>query len=181
MHVTGIDLSRNNITIAKEKENKTLQFKIWDMRDKFKKNTFDIVVNLFTSFGYFETDEDEQKTINAMALNLKKDGILIIDFMNVKKVIKYLVAHEERKIDGIIFNIHRNIENNYILKDIKFSDNGKKFQFQEKVKILTLTDFSHLTRNAGLKVIDTYGSYKLEKFDALQSERLIMICKKINK
>ena len=37
MHVTGIDLSRNNITIAKEKENKTLQFKIWDMRDKFKK------------------------------------------------------------------------------------------------------------------------------------------------
>ena len=39
-----------------------------------QENQFDLATNLFTSFGYFEKDADEQKAINAMASNLKKDG-----------------------------------------------------------------------------------------------------------
>ena len=57
------------------------------MRKVFKENYFDFGINLFTSFGYFENNKDHSKAINAMAKNLKKDGLLIIDFMNVKKVI----------------------------------------------------------------------------------------------
>ena len=178
MNVVGIDLSNNNINIAKQEENKNLQFKIWDMRNVFKQNTFDIVVNLFTSFGYFETNQDEQETINAMALNLKQNGILIIDFMNVKKVIKHLVAYEKKKVDNITFEIERSITEKYIIKDIKFSKKQKTFQFQEKVKSLTLTDFSNLINNAGLKIIDIFGDYQLGNFNALKSDRLIMICKK---
>ncbi|MEC7646650.1 MAG: class I SAM-dependent methyltransferase, partial [Bacteroidota bacterium] len=143
MNVVGIDLSNNNINIAKQEENKNLQFKIWDMRNVFKQNTFDIVVNLFTSFGYFETNQDEQETINAMALNLKQNGILIIDFMNVKKVIKNLVRSEKKKVDNVTFEINRSNNEKYIIKDIKFSKKQKTFQFQEKVKSLTLTDFSN--------------------------------------
>jgi len=178
MNVVGIDLSNNNINIAKQEENKNLQFKIWDMRNVFKQNTFDIVVNLFTSFGYFETNQDEQETINAMALNLKQNGILIIDFMNVKKVIKHLVSYEKKKVDNVTFEINRSINEKYIIKDIKFSKKQKTFQFQEKVKSLTLTDFSNLINNAGLKIIDIFGDYQLGNFNALKSDRLIMICKK---
>ena len=178
MDVLGIDLSSNNINIAKAKENKNLKFEIWDMRNIFKKNTFDIVVNLFTSFGYFETKEDEQKTMNAMAANLKKNGILIIDFMNVKKVIKELIPYEKKKVDNITFEINRDINNEYIIKNIKFLKNRKTFQFQEKVKALTLTDFSTIINNAELKIIDIFGDYKLTNFNALKSDRLIIICKK---
>ena len=178
MHVEGIDLSLNSIDNAKKDENATLQFTVHDMRKVFKKNTFDIVTNLFTSFGYFEKTEDEQKTINAMALNLMQDGILIIDFMNSKKVIRKLVNFEKKKVDGITFRISRSIDRNYIIKDIVFSNNGENHQFQEKVKALTLTDFSSLISNAGLKIIDTFGNYRLEDFNALTSERLIIICKK---
>lgn len=178
MNVVGIDLSSNSIKIAKEEEKKSLKFEIWDMRNVFKKNTFDIVVNLFTSFGYFETKEDEQKTMNAMALNLKHNGILIIDFMNVKKVTKELVAYEKKKIDNVTFEINRNIYNKYIIKNIKISNNRKIYQFQEKVKALTLTDFSKIINNAGLTIIDIFGNYQLGDFNALKSDRLIMVCKK---
>jgi len=68
MDVVGVDLSFNSINTAKKNENATLKFEVLDMRKAFKSNEFDIVTNLFTSFGYFEKDEDEQKTINAMAL-----------------------------------------------------------------------------------------------------------------
>ena len=148
------------------------------MRQIFKPNFFDIATNLFTSIGYFEITEDEQKAINAMASNLKKEGILINDFMNVKKVIEKLVSFERKKVDNITFNIRKDIINNFILKDISFSDNKKSYQFQEKVKVLTLTDFSNLITNAGLKIIDIFGNYNLEHFNALKSERLILVFQK---
>ena len=68
------------------------------MREVYQKNNFDIATNLFTSFGYFEKEEDEQKAINAMAKNLKSGGFLIIDFMNVKKVITNLVPKEQKQL-----------------------------------------------------------------------------------
>lgn len=178
MKVEGIDLSHNSINIAKKEENKTLNFSVYDMRKVFKKDAFDIIVNLFTSFGYFKKNEDEQKAITAMALSLKQEGTLIIDFMNTKKVIKNLVESERKEVDGVTFNIKRSVRNNYIIKDIIFSDNGNNYQFQEKVKALTLDDFSKLISHAGLKIIDIFGNYRLKDFNALTSERLIIICKK---
>ena len=178
MDVVGVDLSLNSINTAKKDENATLKFTVHDMREVFKENTFDIVTNLFTSFGYFEKDKDQQKTIDAMALNLKPKGILIIDFMNVKAVIKNLIQSEQKEVDGITFNISRSIKDNYIIKDIAFSNNGENYQFKEKVKALTLTDFADFISDAGLQIINIFGNYKLENFNALTSERLIITCKK---
>ena len=49
---------------------------------------------------------------------------------------------------------------------------------QEKVKALTLTDFASFSSDAGLRIINIFGNYKLEDFNALNSDRLIIICKK---
>jgi hypothetical protein len=113
-----------------------------------------------------------------MASNLKKEGTLVIDFMNSKNVIANLVASEQKIIDGITFNIKRSVRNNHIIKDIHISDSKTKHHFQEKVKALTLADFSDFITNAELKIIDIFGNYKLEAFNAQTSDRLILICKK---
>ncbi len=178
MDVLGIDLSTKSIASAKQNENATLHFAVHDMREVYQENCFDVVTNLFTSFGYFEDDKDEQKAINAMASDLKSEGILIIDFMNVKKVISNLVLTEKKEIDGITFNIKRSVQNNHIIKDIEIIDKTEKQHFQEKVKAITLADFSIFVNNAGLKIIDIFGNYKLEEFNATSSDRLILICKK---
>ena len=178
LDVIGVDLSPNSIAYATKNENATLQFAVHDMREVYQKNSFDIATNLFTSFGYFEKKEDEQKAINAIVKNLKSEGLLIFDFMNVKKVISNLVLKEQKVIDKITFNIKRKIENGHIIKDIEIIDGTKKQHFQEKVKALTLTDFSTFISNAELKIIDIFGNYKLEDFNAIFSDRLILICKK---
>jgi SAM-dependent methyltransferase len=178
MDVVGIDLSPNSINTAKKDESKSLQFSVHDMCENYQEDTFDIVTNLFTSFGYFEDNTDEQKAINAMASNLKKEGLLIIDFMNAKKVIANLVLNEQKSIDGIQFDITRHVKNGYILKDICITDGKEQQQFQEKVKAITLADYSEFITNAGLKIIDIFGNYKLENFDEKISDRLILICKK---
>ncbi len=178
MDVVGIDLSENSIVSAKKMENSNLQFAVHDMREVFKENYFDIATNLFTSFGYFENAEDEQKTINAMAKNLNSGGILIIDFLNIKKVVTNLVEQEKKDVDGMIFNVSKKFDGKHIIKNIAFTDKGKDYHFQEKVKALSLAEFSVFIDTAGLKMIDVFGNYNLEDFDATSSDRLILICKK---
>ena len=178
MDVVGVDLSQNSINTAKKDENKNLQFSVHDMRENYQKDAFDVVTNLFTSFGYFENNKDEQKAINAMENNLKKEGILIIDFMNAKKVIANLVLNEQKMINNIQFDITRQVKDGFILKDIRITDGKEQQQFQEKVKAITLADYSEFITNAGLKIIDIFGNYKLDNFDEEISDRLILICKK---
>ena len=178
MDVVGVDLSQNSINTAKKDENKNLQFSAHDMRENYQENAFDVVTNLFTSFGYFENNKDEQKAINAMENNLKKEGILIIDFMNAKKVIANLVLKEQKMINNIQFDIKRQVKDGFILKDIRIIEGKEQQQFQEKVKAITLADYSEFITNAGLKIIDIFGNYKLDNFDEKISDRLILICKK---
>jgi ubiquinone/menaquinone biosynthesis C-methylase UbiE len=176
--VIGVDLSPNSIASAKENKNTTLQFAEHDMREVYQENNFDVVTNLFTSFGYFEDNKDEQKAINAMASNLKLGGFLVIDFMNVEKVIANMVLNEQKTIDGITFDISRKLGVGHIIKDIQITDGEIKQHFQEKVKAITLTNYSEFITTAGLKIIDIFGNYKLEDFNAITSDRLILICKK---
>ena len=178
MNVVGVDLSPNSIAYAKQNENNNLQFSVHDMREVYKENYFDIATNLFTSFGYFENKDDEQKAIKAMAKNLKSNGILIIDFMNIKKVIANLISSEKKTINDITFNIKRSVQNNHIIKDIKIIDGHETQHFQEKVRAITLAEFSAFFNNVGLNIIDIFGNYKLDDFDATISDRLILICKK---
>jgi len=177
-NVVGIDLSLNSISIAKKNGKKGLEFHQFDMRKIFKENSFNVVTNLFTSFGYFDNTQDEQKTINAMSKNLKKDGLLIIDFMNVKKIIKNLVSAESKEINKVKFDITREFKDNCILKNISITDHNVSLEFQEKVHALTLFDFSNMIRKSGMSIIDVFGSYNLDDFDASKSERLILIAKK---
>ncbi len=151
LDVVGVDLSPNSIANATKNTNATLQFSVHDMREVYQENSFDLVTNLFTSFGYFEDNTDEQKAINAMATNLKSGGFLIIDFMNVKKVIANLVASEHKTIDGITFDITRRVVAGHILKDIAITDGEIKQHFQEKVKAITLADYSEFITTAGLE------------------------------
>ena len=179
-NVTGIDLSKNSIEFANRDCNENLKYFVHDMRSVFKKNHFDLVTNLFTSFGYFENQEDEQTTINAISNNLKEGGLLLIDFMNVKKVISSLVTSDSKEIDGIKFLIERKYDENHIIKKIIIEDKDSDLNFQEKVRALTLYDFDVMLKKANMKIVDLFGDYSLNEFNAIDSDRLIIISRKLN-
>ena len=175
-HVIGADLSENSIEFAKKFENDSLFFKVHDMSKPFQEE-FDAVFNLFTSFGYFEDEDDNLNTIKAIKENLNENGFAVIDFMNVQQVINNLVPEETKLIDDITFNIKRYVEDGYILKDISFSDKGAKHVYTEKVKALSLEDFQKYFKIANIDLLDIFGDYKLGKYNKENSERLIMIFK----
>ena len=174
--VVGIDKSKKNIITAKENENKKLIFFQQEMTEDINMR-FNAIFNFFTSFGYVD-HKYNYDTIENISKNLKKGGLFIIDFLNQKIVRKNIVEYEEKNIENINFNIHRYIENNYIIKEISFKHNKTKYNFKERVMLLDLKDFENYFNKNNLKIIDIYGNYKLSSFDINKSPRLILISKK---
>lgn len=177
MDVLGVDLSASSIEEANKMSKNGLQFQRHDMREPLQQR-FDAIFNLFTSFGYFDNEDENQRVMNAAANNLKVKGSIVIDFLNAHVVRKELVKKEERVVDGITFCIQKEILNNVIVKSISFTDKGKSYQYEEKVRLFELKDFERMAQRANLSITVVFGDYNLANFDAAQSERLIMQLKK---
>ncbi len=174
-NVKGVDLSPQSIAYAKQYENHNLEFSVHDMRNNFGMKDFDHILNLFTSFGYFENEKDNILVLKNVHRALKKQGTLIIDFMNALKAIETMVEKEEKEIDGIKFHIKRWVDGLYIKKQIKILDQDKEFVFEERVQALKLEHFKTYFEKAKLKLIRTFGDYDLNEFDEKSSNRLIIL------
>lgn len=174
--VTGVDLSENSIAYAKQFENNTLHFQVHDMCQPYRQE-FDAVFNLFTSFGYFDKEEDNMNTIKAIKQDLNEFGFGVIDFMNTDYIIANLVPEDIKTVNGIDFHQKRYVRDGYIIKNIEFEHEGEEFVFQERVKAFSLTDFETMFEEAGVYLLDVFGDYRLRKFHKGTSERLVMIFK----
>jgi len=175
-HVTGVDLSPKSIAYAKQFENETLKFEEHDMSVPYPKK-FDAVFNLFTSFGYFENTADNLKTIQAIKAELKPDGYGVIDFLNAEFVRRTLVPSETKIVDGVTFTIKRSIENGFILKNIQFSDKEQDYNFTERVKAISLSEFKECFAASGVELVHCFGDYQLNEFEEESSNRLILLFK----
>jgi len=177
--ITGVDLSKQNIKTARKFENDRLKFEVHDMRLPFAEAKFDYVLNLFTSFGYFPTIEENEEVLRASHQNLKIKGKILIDFLNVNQVLKGLVKEEVQEIGGIQFKISREVENGIIKKNIDIKDENQQIRFVERVLALTKQDLTGMLSRCGFEILDTFGNYNLETYDANNSQRLILIARKV--
>lgn len=176
--VTGVDLSSNSIEYARQFENQLLHFDVHDMREVYKPAHFDIVLNLFTSFGYFDDPNDNLKVLNSVAASLKKNGVFVLDFMNCHMTEQQLQELETRYEDGIHFNIARRREEGCVIKTISFNDQGQDYVFEEKVSTLKFEDLQNLFDRSNLKVLKVFGDYDLNPYEKPKSERLIFLSEK---
>jgi hypothetical protein len=97
--------------------------------------------------------------------------------MNAAKAIKNLVLSESKELQGIRFDIRRYVENRKIIKEIRFSDQGKDYFFTEMVNAFLLKDFEQMFHHCGLSFVKVFGNYALDAFDEESSDRLILIAR----
>jgi SAM-dependent methyltransferase len=175
--VKGIDLSKRNIAFARQ-QIPSVDFEIKDMRENFGDAEFDYIFNLFTSFGYFDIRQQHLEAVKNMALALKPNGVLVLDFMNAHKVHRGLVEDELIDSDNVSFRVKRYVEDEKIVKEIFVKEDEKELRYFEKVALLTLQDFEGLFEQAKLKVIKTFGDFNLNPYSEEQSDRLILMAQR---
>ena len=177
--VKGVDLSSESIDSAqRDFRLENLSFCVHDMRLDMHDERFDYVFNFFTSFGYFDTLEDNKKVIEVMSNSLNSGGTLVIDFLNAVKAVQNIVSEEAKELNNISFEIERKLESKVLVKDIRFKHMNEEYHYQEKVQALRLSDFQSLIKNTDLSLQEIFGDYALNDFDETNSDRLIMVFKK---
>ncbi|MES2566616.1 MAG: class I SAM-dependent methyltransferase [Bacteroidota bacterium] len=176
--VIGTDLSDKSIIEANKSSNTNLEFYQHDMRHLFRTNYFDAVFNLFTSFGYFEKRNDDLNVFDSVQKSLKQNGLFIFDYLNSEYVKNNIQAIDSKTIDDIQFNITKTIENNTVIKNIDFTDKGKDFHFEERVKLFDKDYFEGLANECNLSILHTFGNYNLQEFQDKTSPRLILVLQK---
>ena len=174
LDVIGADLSKNSIDFAKKFENKTLRFRVHDMRNVISKK-YKAIFNLFTSFGYFDEDKSNISILKNFKNAIDKDGHIIIDFLNISKISNNLIKKEVFKKGGIEFHIKRYIKNGFLTKIITFQADNEEHSYMEKVQCLTLEKIEKFAKESQLSVKNIFGAYDLTPFDEKTSDRLILV------
>ena len=164
--VWGVDLSEQSINHALTIKGENLSFAVHDMRKTYKKEYFDIIVNLFTSFGYFNSEDDNLEVMKSVWEGLKPNGIFVMDFLNAQKVKSELVSNEIVTKEGIEFRIKRRLEDNVIVKEIYFESEGNNLHFEERVTAFEKHDLESLFTPCNLIVKKVFGDYNLNPFNA---------------
>lgn len=176
--VCGLDYSTNNIADARSKEAAGLTFLRHDMRNPLPNGPYDYILNLFTSFGYFETDQEHLDTLNHTFNALKPGGKLVMDFLNTPKVIASMNPIQKKVLEGIEFEITKTYEKGYIHKRISFKRQNQTKHFEEKVRAFVQDELLDLLHQAGYTAFECFGDYFLGPFNPEQSERLIIVANK---
>ena len=183
-HVTGFDLSEFLISEAKKahkeaKENDLkVKFLIRDMRKFNFKNSYDLAVNIFTSFGYFDNDEENFSVIKNISDSLKKGGYFVFDFINSEFIKNNIVPLSRNKFGEIKVIQKRRIENGFIIKDIEVKKVTEVRNFKEILKLYNRKELVKCFGEFNFKVKTLFGDYYGNKFDEKKSKRLIIIAKK---
>jgi SAM-dependent methyltransferase len=173
----GIDLSEVLLRIARRNESPARLVR-GDIRAlPYRDSSFDLVVNLFTSFGYFETDLEHELVIRDLARVIEPRGTFVLDYLNADAVRAQLVPHDGRTIGGRVVEQRREITDagRFVVKHISLKNEGR--EFVERVRLFTRRELEEMLDRAGFRIETAYGDYSGESLTET-SPRVILFARR---
>jgi ubiquinone/menaquinone biosynthesis C-methylase UbiE len=182
--VVGVDLSEKLLEVARKRaeELKLLcSFIHKDARKMDFNEEFDFAINMFTSFGFLESDKEDQKILNSVARALKRGGKFLLDFLNCYAIVRHYVSRTAREFeDGSLMVSFRTFD---ILtgknrdKTTFIYPNGQKKSYEIIIRFYTPVELIEMLEIAGLETTHIYGDFQGGK-PSLDSSRIIIISQK---
>ena len=176
--VVGLDLSMPLLRRARADYSPPVTVARGDMRNlPFSSSCFDVVVNLFTSFGYFATDEQHVRVLREVSRVLNAGGWFVLDYLNAIHVRHSLVGNEKVALGDHRVEVTRRISNDgkYVCKEMHLIADDRTFQ--ERVRLFEPHDLDRMLTDVGLVVQERFGSYAGSQLTA-ESPRILIFAVK---
>ncbi len=180
-HVVGLDYSPHLLEIARHSLDDRASFLRADMRDQPFLGAFDVVMNYFTSFGYFPTEEENTRVVDNVCQALKPDGRFFIDYMNKTYALENMVPETRRTVEDFDILEKRWVDEKQQRinkRTIVYRDGEEINQSGESVQLYTQEEFTSLLGGGCLSIDAMYGNYGGEPVGDNQP-RMIAIGKKV--
>ncbi len=144
----------------------------------FAGGRFDVVTNLFSSFGYFDDEEDHLRVLREVARVLKPRGRLILDHMNPAVTVRDLLPGGVEQRPGFDVHVQRRYDedSSRVVKDIQFTPHGQPSRrWQESVRLFQPAELDELFAAAGFRTVARYGDLDASPFDEKNSSRQVVV------
>ncbi|GBD88581.1 dTDP-3-amino-3,4, 6-trideoxy-alpha-D-glucopyranose [bacterium BMS3Abin03] len=179
--VTAVDLSDNLLSVAKSSaadSGVNIDFIQSDIRDFKTDKKFDLILNLFTSIGYFEQDEENYFILKKAYDLLAGGGFFVLDYFNKEYVEANLEPQTVDEFDNTRIVQNRFISGERVIKEITIDSNGKTNKFVESVRMFSYDELIGALKKIGFKIKNVFGDFKGSKFKLESSPRIIIIASK---
>lgn len=176
--VTGVDITETYLETAKDDaahENLSIEFIRDDVRSFCRKNYFDLVYNVYTSFGYFEDPADDARVVKNAFTSLKSGGTYVIETLGKEIAVRDFVQADWFERAGFYVltayesaDSWSSLKNRWIL--ISQTDQGriKRGGIIEKSftqRLYGADTLQRLFRDSGFGTIETYGGWDGRNYD----------------
>ncbi len=194
--VTGLDFSKHFIDIAKEDakaQEVKVNFICDDMRNLSFVNRFDAVINMFTSFGYFEDENDNELVLRKISRALKPDGKFLIEINNMvgnlaralrkgkidRKTGFLIIANKDKLSNGLIVTTKDELNPTTMRWSMTrtWKENGKVKSYKTNVRIFSLPELGNMMERNGLRIEKIWGNMQGSPF-GFDSRRLVALARK---
>ena len=184
--VVGFDLSEVFLAQARsdaEAQRAELRWVQGDMRELAFEGEFDAVINVFTSFGYFDDPQDDVRVLERVCAVLKPGGCFLLETLHRDGLLgRFRSNIREKTSNGTV------VESDYawdLAEDVLHNEvvlirpDGTRSEYRTAVRIRSLHTLLALMREAGLEPTAWYGGLDGSTLD-LSSRRLVLLCTRPN-
>jgi cyclopropane fatty-acyl-phospholipid synthase-like methyltransferase len=184
--VTGSDLNSQHLAVVQkelEKGSFPIQIVKENMLDLNYDSQFDAVINMFYSFGFFESDEDNFKVLQNFFTALKSNGkFLMHTDVNIPFIEAGKYKHDEvrttsqggaLRIVDIYDPVTKRIKGAWILKNKDGGETRKDYS----VRVYTKEEFVDLCKQAGFRSCEVYSDWDKKSYSP-DSEDMIIVATK---
>jgi SAM-dependent methyltransferase len=155
----GFDLSMTLLEVARQ-ESPYAPYIRGDMRElPFADDAFGLVVNLFTSFGYFDTNAQHLRVLAEVARVTRPGGMFVLDYLNAENVRRTLVPSDERMVNGRKIWQQRRISADGLYVEKTISSDGCDRTYNERVRLFEPDQLRMMLEESGFAVVAEYGDY----------------------
>jgi len=179
--VTAVDLSQRLLSEAKEiagQNDVKIDFVLSNILDFETTKRFNLVLNLFTSIGYFDNDEDNFRVVLKAYDLLIDGGYFVLDYFNINYLLKNLIPTSVFSENGLRITQNRSIQGTRVVKNITIENGSSVEEFYESVRLYNYDEMMAYLKKAGFTIFQEYGDYNGNNFNKESSPRLIIFAKK---
>jgi SAM-dependent methyltransferase len=178
--VDGYDLSRDMLKVAKARgTGPTLRYKRGDMRSLpiLWRKRFDGVVNLFTSFGFFDDPSDDVRVIEQVARVLKPGGVFVWQGGNRDALTdRFLRGDEWTTADGTQVRQDRGFDalSGFLTIESSWTRRRRVERRVHRIRLYNATHLSAMMATAGLVVEAAYDGFSAKPLGRDSHEMLLV-------
>jgi SAM-dependent methyltransferase len=180
--VTGVDRTRAHLDLARDRarqEGVGVELVEADMREFHRAAAYDLALSLFTSFGYFDSRDDDLRVLLNVRASLAPDGVFVLDVVSKEWLARHFAATRSRSLpDGTLL-----IERTWVVDDWTRVENegllirdGRVRTYRARLNVYSGLELRDRLLQAGFGAVALYGGLDASPY-GLDAERLVAVAR----